>query len=79
MNDQNFPPTGRPSVDARERDIVCPTCGAACKYGPSNPSRPFCSPRCRNADFGAWAAEAYRIAKPAGAPEGEDDGEIDPA
>ena len=45
-----------------ERDVRCPSCGQTCKYGPSNPSRPFCSPRCRNADFGAWANEAYRVA-----------------
>jgi hypothetical protein len=44
-----------------ERDVLCPTCRQPCKYGPSNPSRPFCSPRCRNADFGAWANEAYRV------------------
>jgi endogenous inhibitor of DNA gyrase (YacG/DUF329 family) len=71
---------GAPGPDAAraERDIVCPTCGQPCKYGPSNPSRPFCSERCRNADFGAWATEAYRIAKPAGAPEGEDDGDLEP-
>ena len=77
MSDARLPstPAGGP---ATERDIVCPTCGQPCKYGPSNPSRPFCSPRCRNADFGAWATEAYRIAKPAGAPEGEDDDDLTP-
>jgi len=51
-----------PSLSGPERDVRCPSCGQPCKYGPSNPSRPFCSPRCRNADFGAWANEAYRVA-----------------
>ena len=52
-------------ASAAERDVRCPACGQACKFGPSNPSRPFCSPRCRNTDFGAWATEAYRVpAKP---------------
>jgi endogenous inhibitor of DNA gyrase (YacG/DUF329 family) len=26
-----------------------------------NPNRPFCSERCRLADFGNWAGERYRI------------------
>ena len=61
-----------PSLDRPERNVRCPTCGQFCKYGPSNPSRPFCSPRCRNADFGAWANEAYRVpANPT--PDDEDD------
>ena len=50
-----------PSMSGPERDVLCPNCRQACKYGPSNPARPFCSMRCRNADFGAWANEAYRV------------------
>jgi endogenous inhibitor of DNA gyrase (YacG/DUF329 family) len=35
-------------------------------YAESNPSRPFCSARCRLTDLGGWASEAYRIpARPA--------------
>jgi endogenous inhibitor of DNA gyrase (YacG/DUF329 family) len=35
-------------------------------YAESNPSRPFCSPRCRLTDLGGWASESYRIpARPA--------------
>jgi endogenous inhibitor of DNA gyrase (YacG/DUF329 family) len=30
-------------------------------YAPSNPYRPFCSRRCREADLGAWASESYRV------------------
>ena len=31
-------------------------------YALGNPCRPFCSPRCKNNDFGAWASEAYGVA-----------------
>ena len=47
------------------RTVRCPGCGGESVYAPTNPSRPFCSPRCKNADFGAWASDAYAIeAKP---------------
>ena len=62
-----------PGLDRPERDVRCPACRQPCKYGPSNPSRPFCSPRCRNADFGAWANEAYRVPA-ASDPGDEEDG-----
>ena len=44
------------------RIVRCPGCGGESVYAPTNPSRPFCSPRCRNDDFGSWASEAYGIA-----------------
>ena len=44
------------------RLVRCPHCGGKAVYGPENPVRPFCSPRCRVADLGAWADEAYRVA-----------------
>ena len=54
-----------PALAGAEKTVLCPTCRQPCMYGPSNPSRPFCSVRCRNADFGAWATESYRVpAKP---------------
>ena len=28
---------------------------------PSNAFRPFCSERCKNIDFGAWASESFRM------------------
>ncbi|MEO7150507.1 MAG: DNA gyrase inhibitor YacG [Burkholderiaceae bacterium] len=43
------------------RVIRCPGCGGPSVYGLENPSRPFCSPRCKNNDFGAWATENYRV------------------
>jgi len=30
-------------------------------FSPQNPSRPFCSERCKLIDLGAWASEAYRV------------------
>jgi uncharacterized protein len=31
-------------------------------YASDNPYRPFCSQRCKNNDFGAWASERYSVA-----------------
>ncbi len=45
------------------RIVRCPGCGGRSVYSPVNPNRPFCSERCRGADFGAWASEAYRVAR----------------
>lgn len=58
----------------RSRIVRCPTCGGDAVYALGNPSRPFCSPRCKNNDFGAWASEAYGVeAKPAE----DDDPDVD--
>ena len=47
------------------RIVRCPACGGEALYAASNPARPFCSARCRNQDFGAWASEAFAlVAKP---------------
>ncbi|WP_245615791.1 DNA gyrase inhibitor YacG [Andreprevotia chitinilytica] len=43
------------------RQVPCPTCGKPSLYSPDNLSRPFCSPRCKVNDLGAWAEERYRI------------------
>lgn len=52
--------------ESRAREVACPACGKPTVYAESNPSRPFCSPRCRLTDLGAWASEAYRVpARPA--------------
>jgi hypothetical protein len=54
----------------RVRWLRCPACGKQALYSKDNPARPFCSPRCRSVDLGAWASESYRVAaKP---PVGED-------
>ena len=43
------------------RTVRCPGCGAACVYAVENPYRPFCSARCKNHDFGAWASERFSV------------------
>lgn len=43
------------------RIVRCPTCRGDSPYASTNPYRPFCSARCRNNDFGAWATEDYRV------------------
>ena len=44
-----------------EKVVRCPTCKGDSIYAPSNPSRPFCSERCRQIDFGAWASESFAV------------------
>ena len=57
-------PSNAPSFPVKH--VVCPTCGGSSVYSPANPFRPFCSERCKNVDFGAWASEGFRL--PADAP-----------
>ncbi|MDT8440282.1 MAG: DNA gyrase inhibitor YacG [Desulfuromonadales bacterium] len=42
----------------------CPQCRKSATWE-NNPSRPFCSERCRLIDLGQWVDEGYRIAGPA--------------
>lgn len=56
----------------KPREVRCPACGGPSLYAPSNPSRPFCSERCKNLDFGAWASESYRVPAEAPPEPGED-------
>lgn len=52
-------------MNASTRTVVCPACRGESVYAASNPWRPFCGQRCREADLGAWASESYRVeAKP---------------
>jgi endogenous inhibitor of DNA gyrase (YacG/DUF329 family) len=46
--------------------VVCPQCKGDSIFAVSNVYRPFCSERCKNIDFGAWASESFRM--PADAP-----------
>ncbi len=39
----------------------CPHCGLLSFYSPENPSRPFCSERCKLIDLGQWASEGYKV------------------
>ena len=45
----------------QSRLVPCPSCKGDSVYAGSNPFRPFCSARCKNADFGAWASEGFRV------------------
>ncbi|MEO8401028.1 MAG: DNA gyrase inhibitor YacG [Gammaproteobacteria bacterium] len=45
----------------KTEDICCPHCGKKNTWTTDNPTRPFCSPRCKLIDLGAWAAEDHRI------------------
>lgn len=40
--------------------IPCPICNKPTKWE-ENPSRPFCSERCRLIDLGTWVSEGYRV------------------
>lgn len=49
-------------ADATEvRKVKCPNCKKEAVFSAENPSRPFCSDRCRLIDLGAWADESYRV------------------
>jgi endogenous inhibitor of DNA gyrase (YacG/DUF329 family) len=43
--------------------MKCPICGAPASWK-DNPSRPFCSERCKVIDLGRWAGEDYRVSVP---------------
>ena len=49
-------------ADQAPRVIRCPGCGGPSVYAATNEFRPFCSARCKNNDFGAWASENYSVA-----------------
>lgn len=40
--------------------MTCPNCNKPTQYE-GNPSRPFCSERCKMIDLGKWAGEIYRM------------------
>ena len=49
------------TAPAAPRRVRCPGCGGSSLYAPENAFRPFCSARCKNHDFGAWASEGYAV------------------
>ena len=57
----------------KAKTVVCPACKGPSLYALSNPSRPFCSERCKGHDFGAWASESFRLPVDA-APDDEAEG-----
>ena len=54
--------------------MICPICGKPVQWQ-DNPSRPFCSERCKMIDLGNWVDEEYRVPADPASPEdfiGED-------
>jgi uncharacterized protein len=47
--------------DPEVKIVPCPTCKGNSVFNASNVFRPFCSERCKNLDFGAWASENFRM------------------
>lgn len=45
----------------KERSVDCPTCGDTITWNKQQAFRPFCSQRCKDADFIDWAHEEKRI------------------
>lgn len=43
------------------KSFPCPRCQQPSQWQ-DNPSRPFCSERCKLIDLGAWASEEYKVA-----------------
>ena len=58
------------SVPDIAKVVRCPACKGKSIYAASNAFRPFCSERCKNMDFGAWASENFRM--PVDTPPDED-------
>lgn len=56
-NDAKTEDTSQPPLQ-----VACPECGTKVAWTTDNPSRPFCSKRCKLLDLGAWADESHRIA-----------------
>lgn len=48
-------------TDLKNLSVACPRCRKPAAWM-DNPSRPFCSERCRLVDLGRWADEEYRVA-----------------
>lgn len=59
------------------RVVRCPGCGGPSVYAVENVHRPFCSARCKNNDFGAWASEGYSVPADADLPPSDIDLDID--
>ena len=49
-----------PKRSTRSRAVRCPSCGKPTVWA-GNPTRPFCSERCRTTDLSAWASGEYTL------------------
>lgn len=57
----SFPETSFYSdIMTKNINIRCPHCGTATTWH-HNPTRPFCSERCRMIDLGRWDNEEYAV------------------
>jgi endogenous inhibitor of DNA gyrase (YacG/DUF329 family) len=54
-------PAKEVSPKKKLRVVACPTCAGDSLFDASNAWRPFCSERCKQIDFGAWATEDFRV------------------
>ncbi len=52
--------TPKPPTSPVIPSFPCPQCGMPSQWT-DNPSRPFCTERCKLIDLGAWANEEYRV------------------
>lgn len=48
------------SSDTKTLEVTCPTCKKQTVWQ-GNPTRPFCSERCKLIDLGAWANDEYKV------------------
>lgn len=48
-------------ITGNTMQYACPHCETELEWNPENPWRPFCSERCKNNDFIAWANEDNRL------------------
>ena len=74
MSTENTPSLPEAPGTPAARQVKCPRCAGPSLYSAANPWRPFCSERCQQIDFGAWAAESFRVpteAPPDDAPYGD--------
>jgi hypothetical protein len=62
-----------PSGQDPQVRLRCPICQVEKEVEPDFPHRPFCSKRCKTIDLGNWLDENYRISRPLGVDEVEDD------
>ncbi len=53
------------------RTVSCPKCGKPALFEKENPSRPFCSERCKLIDLGQWANEEFRVPSEQHSPQSE--------
>ena len=63
----------KPILRTNAPTLPCPSCGKPALWAADNPSRPFCSERCKLIDLGAWASESHRIPGDDLPPAGDDD------